>query len=152
MAKEMLKDIIYAIRFSDTILTEPIGMPEGTPSYVNAVAAGMTSLSIDELRNEIKRIERLIERNEYDTHRGKIHIDIDIMQAICDRLGMELKVEDMAFDSIISAVYVKLIFDILLLLNFSGVVHFLDFFQRLSHDSFNHCAAVAVFNFFYSLG
>ena len=80
MAKEMLKDIIYAIRFSDTILTEPIGMPEGTPSYVNAVAVGMTSLSIDELRNEIKRIERLIGRNEYDTHRGKIHIDIDIMQ------------------------------------------------------------------------
>lgn len=31
-------------------------------------------------------------------------IDIDIMQAICDRLGMELEVEDMAFDSIISAV------------------------------------------------
>lgn len=31
-------------------------------------------------------------------------IDIDIMQAICDKLGMELKVEDMAFDSIIAAV------------------------------------------------
>ena len=80
MAKEMLKDIFYAITFSDTILTEPFGMPEGTPSYVNAVAVGMTFLSIDELRNEIKRIERLIGRNEYDTHRGKIHIDIDIMQ------------------------------------------------------------------------
>lgn len=80
MAKEMLKDIFYAIRFSDTILTEPIGMPEGTPSYVNVVAVGMTSLSIDELRNEIKRIERLIGRNEFDMQRGKIHIDIDIMQ------------------------------------------------------------------------
>ena len=74
------KDIIYAIRFSDTILTEPIGMPEGTPSYVNAVAVGMTSLSIDELRNEIKRIERVIGRDEFDMQRGKIHIDIDIMQ------------------------------------------------------------------------
>lgn len=80
MAKEMLKDIFYAIRFSDTILTDPIGMPEGTPSYVNAVAVGMTSLSIDELRNEIKRIERLIGRDEFDMQRGKIHIDIDIMQ------------------------------------------------------------------------
>ena len=80
MAKEKLKDIFYAIRFSDTILTDPIGMPEGTPSYVNAVAVGMTSLSIDELRNEIKRIERLIGRDEFDMQRGKIHIDIDIMQ------------------------------------------------------------------------
>lgn len=31
-------------------------------------------------------------------------IDIDIMQAVCDKLGMELEIEDMAFDSIISAV------------------------------------------------
>lgn len=31
-------------------------------------------------------------------------IDIDIMQAVCDKLGMGLEIEDMAFDSIISAV------------------------------------------------
>ena len=36
---------------------------------------------------------------------GKITgMDIDIMQAVCDKLGMELKVEDMAFDSIIPAI------------------------------------------------
>lgn len=31
-------------------------------------------------------------------------MDMDIMQAVCDKLGMEMKVEDMAFDSIIPAV------------------------------------------------
>lgn len=31
-------------------------------------------------------------------------MDMDIMQAVCDRLGMEMQIEDMAFDSIISAV------------------------------------------------
>lgn len=36
---------------------------------------------------------------------GKIAgIDVDIAQAICDRLGYELKVEDMKFDAIINAV------------------------------------------------
>lgn len=36
---------------------------------------------------------------------GKIvGIDIDIMQAICDKLGMELEVQNMDFDSIITAV------------------------------------------------
>lgn len=36
---------------------------------------------------------------------GKIvGIDVDMAQAVCDKLGMELKIEDMAFDSIISAV------------------------------------------------
>ena len=33
-----------------------------------------------------------------------VGIDIDMAQALCDVLGMELKVEDMEFDSIISAV------------------------------------------------
>jgi len=31
-------------------------------------------------------------------------IDMDIMQAVCDELGMELKIENMEFDSIITAV------------------------------------------------
>lgn len=31
-------------------------------------------------------------------------VDVDIMQAICDKLGMELEIEDMAFDAIIAAV------------------------------------------------
>ena len=36
---------------------------------------------------------------------GKIvGIDVDMMNAVCDKLGYELKIEDMAFDSIIAAV------------------------------------------------
>lgn len=41
---------------------------------------------------------------EYYEEGAVIGIDIDIMQAVCDKLGMELQIEDMAFDSIISAV------------------------------------------------
>ena len=33
-----------------------------------------------------------------------VGIDVDIMQAICDQLGMTLEIENMEFDSIISAV------------------------------------------------
>lgn len=42
----------------------------------------------------------------YEQLEGKkvVGIDPDIMQAICDKLGMELKIEDMEFDSIIPAV------------------------------------------------
>ena len=42
----------------------------------------------------------------YESYKdGKVvGIDMDIMQAVCDKLGMEMQVEDMAFDSIISAV------------------------------------------------
>lgn len=41
---------------------------------------------------------------EYYENGEVVGVDIDIMQAVCDKLGMELQVEDMAFDSIISAV------------------------------------------------
>ena len=38
---------------------------------------------------------------EYYENNEIVGIDVDIMQAIADKLGMELKIEDMAFDSII---------------------------------------------------
>lgn len=41
---------------------------------------------------------------EYYEEGEIIGMDIDIMQAVCDKLGMEMQIEDMAFDSIISAV------------------------------------------------
>lgn len=41
---------------------------------------------------------------EYYENGSVTGIDIDMMQAVCDKLGMKLHVEDMEFDSIISAV------------------------------------------------
>lgn len=41
---------------------------------------------------------------EYYENNQIVGIDVDMAQAICDKLGMELKVEDMEFDSIINAV------------------------------------------------
>lgn len=42
----------------------------------------------------------------YEYHSGEdiVGIDADMAQAVCDKLGMELKIEDMEFDSIITAV------------------------------------------------
>ena len=40
----------------------------------------------------------------YDADQKVVGLDVDMAQAIADRLGMELKVEDMEFDSIITAV------------------------------------------------
>ena len=41
---------------------------------------------------------------EYYEDKKIVGIDVDMMQAVCDILGMELKVEDMEFDAIINAV------------------------------------------------
>ena len=41
---------------------------------------------------------------EYREDGEIIGIDVDMARAVCDKIGMELKIEDMAFDSIINAV------------------------------------------------
>ncbi len=41
---------------------------------------------------------------EYHESNTIVGIDVDIMRAICDELGMKLQIEDMAFDAIIAAV------------------------------------------------
>ena len=41
---------------------------------------------------------------EYYENNEITGIDVDMMQAVCDELGMKLMVEDMEFDSIIPAV------------------------------------------------
>ena len=41
---------------------------------------------------------------EYYENNKITGIDVDMMQAVCDEIGMELKVENMEFDSIIAAV------------------------------------------------
>lgn len=41
---------------------------------------------------------------EYYAEGEIVGIDIDIIQAVCDKLGMDMRIEDMAFDSIIAAV------------------------------------------------
>ena len=58
---------------------------------------------------EIIKKELGIELSEDEAGFFAIHIlnaqiDADMMQAVCDKLGYELKIDDMAFDSIISAV------------------------------------------------
>ena len=42
----------------------------------------------------------------YEYHEGNeiIGIDVDIARAVCDKMGYELKIEDMEFDSILPAV------------------------------------------------
>ena len=42
----------------------------------------------------------------YESKKGSevVGIDVDMMRAVCDKLGLELVIEDMAFDSIITSV------------------------------------------------
>lgn len=80
MAEERLRSLFPAIRFSRTIRTKAVNMPEGTPDYLNAVAVARTSLPYPALRSVMKGIERLQGRTLELKRQGLVPLDIDIMQ------------------------------------------------------------------------
>lgn len=80
MAECMLEGIFSAIVFSDMIVTEAVGMPQGTPQYTNVVGVGQTALSLDEITAETKRIERIMGRSKSAGLHDIVQIDIDILQ------------------------------------------------------------------------
>lgn len=84
-----LDQIISNYIGDDTKGTCPYETPEGT-EYPNGRLTMATNAAF--------------EPYEYYANNEIVGIDADIAKAICDRLGYELVIEDMEFDSIITAV------------------------------------------------
>ncbi len=82
----------------DKIIANYIG--DNTGSYQYETPAGTTATKGQLVMATNAEFE------PYEYHEGDkiVGIDVDIAQAICDKLGYELKIEDMEFDSILPAV------------------------------------------------
>lgn len=88
-AEGTLDQIVANYIGDDTKGTCPYVTPEGT-SYPNGTLVMATNASF--------------EPYEYYSNNEITGIDVEIARAICDKLGYELVIEDMEFDSIITAV------------------------------------------------
>ena len=73
-----LKMVVGGIRQSQIVQTKAVGGAVGV--FKNAMLAGQTRLSLDELTQSVKRIERECGRKPDDKERGVIAVDIDIME------------------------------------------------------------------------
>lgn len=82
----------------DTIKSNYIGDEIGQHPYVSPEGVDRSNGVLTVATNAE------FEPYEYKVEGKIVGIDIDIMQAICDKLGMELKIDDIAFDSIIPAI------------------------------------------------
>lgn len=82
----------------DAILDKYINQTEGAPGYVTPEGTAYPNGTLVMATNA--------EFPPYEFHEGDgiVGIDAEFAKAICDKLGYELKIEDMAFDSIIAAV------------------------------------------------
>jgi polar amino acid transport system substrate-binding protein len=82
----------------DSIVSNYIGDDAGSSPYVTPDGT--------EYPNGTLTMATNAEFEPYEYYDGDdiVGIDVDMAKAICDKLGYELKVEDMAFDAIITAV------------------------------------------------
>jgi polar amino acid transport system substrate-binding protein len=82
----------------DTIVSNYIGDEAGENPYVTPEGT--------EYPNGTLTMATNAEFEPYEYYEGTevVGIDVDMAKAICDKLGYELKIEDMAFDAIITAV------------------------------------------------
>lgn len=89
LQKDGTIDSIISNYIGDEVGKHPYTTPEGT-KYDNGTLTMATNAQFE----------------PYEYYEGDkiVGIDADIAQAICDKLGYELKIEDMEFDSIIAAV------------------------------------------------
>ena len=82
----------------DAILDKYINKTEGAAGYVAHDGTESHNASL------LMATNATLEPHEYIENGAVIGIDAEFAKAICDKLGYELKIEDMEFDSIIPAV------------------------------------------------
>lgn len=77
-ARSFLYKRFLVIYFSETIHTEPVGMPGATP-FLNQVALTFTAASPEEVREDFKKIENWLGRTPESKQQGQIPIDLDLL-------------------------------------------------------------------------
>ena len=78
-ARKALKESFLTIRFGEETTTEAIGDKFLSP-FSNQVAKLETSLTIEEIRNLLKKIEKDNGRLPEDKEQGIVKLDIDLLK------------------------------------------------------------------------
>lgn len=79
LAGRLLGDYFVSIHFSDAVYTEPVGLNNSSP-FLNQVAIAYTPEEPDSIIRTFKHIEELLGRVPEDKKRGRVPIDIDLLQ------------------------------------------------------------------------
>lgn len=77
MAIKRLETSLSDMRRSRQLWTEPIGLC--SDRFLNVMVTGLTRLTLEQLQATAKDLERDMGRNDDDSRRGVVCIDIDIM-------------------------------------------------------------------------
>ena len=98
-ARKALMELFPTIRFSEEMITEAIGDKFLSP-FSNQVAKLETSLTIEEIQNLLKKIEKDNERLPEDKEQGIVKLDIDLLMYD----DLTLKPNDMEKDYVVKGI------------------------------------------------
>lgn len=79
-AKKQLEELFPGITFTDVVSSPAYGMESGTPDYANMLAKGVTSLTLDELMVELKRLERVMGDTKALRQQNIVMMDLDLLK------------------------------------------------------------------------
>ncbi len=80
-AKDLLRQVFGAIRFSRSIWTVPVGGCKNSALYLNCLAECDSNMDYATLRQMMKDMERSIGSTPAEREKGTVRIDIDILLA-----------------------------------------------------------------------
>lgn len=78
-ARQRLAQVLFSLTFSRELWTEPIGAKRPDP-YLNQIARGETTLSVEQLQQWFKQTETDMGRTDQDRREGIVRIDLDLLQ------------------------------------------------------------------------
>lgn len=79
-AIRLLHACFSSLRFSDPVVTDPVGFPVSEAPFLNCVAVGCAAEDPEAIRRILKAIECRLGRRPGDKAAGRIPIDIDLLQ------------------------------------------------------------------------
>lgn len=91
-ARSRLSELLSHARFSPTVETEPVGVPDDQPNYLNAAAVGRSGLTPRQLLDALMTIEREQGRQRAFNNAART-LDLDLLlvgELIVDEPGLTL--------------------------------------------------------------
>ena len=86
--RQCLGEILFDIRYTSEVWTEPIGCLR-KELYLNQLTAAETDMTLDELNHRLKEIEVSFGRNDEKRKLGIVPIDIDILEYDGERMHLK---------------------------------------------------------------
>lgn len=77
-ADELLREYFNPIHFSESVYTEPVGLP-ASGLFLNQTVIAYTDNGLEEVKQSLKEMEKVLGRMPDSKEKGQIPIDIDLL-------------------------------------------------------------------------